>query len=92
MTREEDLLRAVLADPDDDAPRLVLADWLEDRGDADSLARGELIRVQVASAGATAPNSADLPRSDIAEPGAGPHDRHGCGPAVESGCQPCACR
>lgn len=40
------LLQAVLDDPGDDAPRLVLADWLEERGDP----RGEFIRVQVALA------------------------------------------
>ena len=34
---------AILDDPDDDAARLVYADWLDDRGDP----RGELIRVQV---------------------------------------------
>jgi uncharacterized protein (TIGR02996 family) len=37
------LLRACRADPDDDAARLVLADWLEEQGDP----RGELVRVQV---------------------------------------------
>ncbi len=36
-------MRAVLADPDADLPRLVLADWLEENGDAD---RAEFIRVQ----------------------------------------------
>jgi uncharacterized protein (TIGR02996 family) len=34
-------------DPDDDAPRLVYADWLDDRGDDASATRAELIRVQV---------------------------------------------
>jgi uncharacterized protein (TIGR02996 family) len=37
------LLAAVCADPDDDAARLVLADWLDESGEAD---RAELIRVQ----------------------------------------------
>ena len=36
------LLCSVLADPDDDVPRLVYADWLTDRGDA----RGDFIRDQ----------------------------------------------
>jgi uncharacterized protein (TIGR02996 family) len=36
------LLAAVLAAPEDDAPRLVLADWLQERGDP----RGELISIQ----------------------------------------------
>lgn len=37
------LLHAILAHPEDDAPRLVYADWLEERGQAE---RAELIRVQ----------------------------------------------
>jgi uncharacterized protein (TIGR02996 family) len=37
------LLRAVAAAPDDDTPRLVYADWLEEHGDP---ARGEFIRLQ----------------------------------------------
>src|SRR5438093_4089128 len=36
-------LRAVLDRPDDDGPRLVFADWLEERGDP----RGAFIRAQV---------------------------------------------
>ena len=38
------LLRAICADPDDDTPRLVVADWLEEHGDAD---RAAFIRIQV---------------------------------------------
>jgi uncharacterized protein (TIGR02996 family) len=37
-------LQALLADPDDDATRLVYADWLEERGDL----RGELLRIEAA--------------------------------------------
>jgi uncharacterized protein (TIGR02996 family) len=37
------LLGAILASPNDDTPRLVYADWLEEQGDA---ARAEFIRVQ----------------------------------------------
>ncbi len=48
MTDEGALLRAVIADPDDDAPRLIYADWLEEQGQG---ARAELIRVQIALAG-----------------------------------------
>ncbi len=40
------LLEAVLAAPDDDAPRLVYADWLAEQGDP----RGEFIAVQCARA------------------------------------------
>jgi uncharacterized protein (TIGR02996 family) len=42
MSTEADLIAAILAAPDDDAPRLVYADWLLERGDP----RGELIVVQ----------------------------------------------
>jgi uncharacterized protein (TIGR02996 family) len=37
-------LRAILANPDDDAPRLIYADWLDEQGDAD---RAEFIRLQI---------------------------------------------
>jgi uncharacterized protein (TIGR02996 family) len=39
-------LEAILQDPDDDTPRLIFADWLEEQGDAASAARAEFIRVQ----------------------------------------------
>jgi uncharacterized protein (TIGR02996 family) len=41
------LLAAVCEAPDDDAPRLVYADWLEEHGDAKDQAHAELIRVQI---------------------------------------------
>jgi uncharacterized protein (TIGR02996 family) len=41
---EKAFLEAVLANPDDDAPRLIFADWLEERGQA---ARAEFIRLQI---------------------------------------------
>jgi uncharacterized protein (TIGR02996 family) len=41
---EPALLQGVLDAPDDDAPRLVYADWLEDDGQSE---RAELIRVQI---------------------------------------------
>ncbi len=41
---KETLLAAVYAAPDDDAPRLVYADWLQEQGDP----RGELIALQIA--------------------------------------------
>src|ERR687898_691134 len=39
----DDLFRAILADPADDAPRLVFADWLDEHGEPD---RAEFIRLQ----------------------------------------------
>jgi uncharacterized protein (TIGR02996 family) len=47
MTDGEAILEDILEHPDDDAPRLVYADWLDDHGDAD---RAEFIRVQVMAA------------------------------------------
>src|SRR5262245_54862910 len=38
------LLRAVIDQPDEDAPRLVLADWYEEHGEPD---RAEFIRLQL---------------------------------------------
>jgi uncharacterized protein (TIGR02996 family) len=46
MTDEDALIRAILADPGDPALRLVYADWLEERGDADSVRRAEYLRVE----------------------------------------------
>ena len=38
------LMRAILADPACDTPRLVYADWLEENGEAE---RAEFVRIQV---------------------------------------------
>jgi uncharacterized protein (TIGR02996 family) len=47
MTDREALLAAVRESPDDDLPRLVFADWLDDRGEFD---RAAFIRAQVEAA------------------------------------------
>lgn len=39
-------LAAIVESPDDDLTRLAYADWLEENGDGDQLARAELIRAQ----------------------------------------------
>ena len=44
------LLAAAGADPDDDGPRLVFADWLEEHGGDDERAWAELIRLQIGRA------------------------------------------
>jgi uncharacterized protein (TIGR02996 family) len=54
MTQDEAFLQDILAHPDDDAPRLVYADWLDDHGDPD---RAAFIRVQC-----------ELARTDEADP------------------------
>jgi uncharacterized protein (TIGR02996 family) len=46
MAGEDAFLHAILTHPDDDAPRLIYADWLDERNDP----RGEFIRVQCALA------------------------------------------
>src|SRR5262245_28548936 len=48
MLDEAAFLRAIWESPYDDAPRLVYADWLEERGDTN---RAELIRIQCGKAG-----------------------------------------
>ena len=35
MTDPAAFLRAIIANPDDDGPRLVYADWLEERGECE---------------------------------------------------------
>jgi uncharacterized protein (TIGR02996 family) len=44
MTEREALLRTVCENPDDDTPRLVFADWLDENGEAE---RAEFIRLQI---------------------------------------------
>src|SRR5947199_5771038 len=41
---DDPFLRAILDAPDDELPRLIYADWLDERGDPD---RAEFIRLQV---------------------------------------------
>src|SRR5262245_16841501 len=44
MSPEEAFLQAVIESPDDDGPRLMFADWLDERGES---GRAEFIRVQI---------------------------------------------
>jgi uncharacterized protein (TIGR02996 family) len=50
MTQDQALLRAILEAPEDDAPRLVYADWLEECGRPGDAERAEFIRLQLAMA------------------------------------------
>lgn len=43
MTHDDAFLQAILEAPDDDTPRLIYADWLDEHGDP---ARAEFIRLQ----------------------------------------------
>jgi uncharacterized protein (TIGR02996 family) len=47
MVDEQAFIRAILANPTDDAPRRAFADWLEERGDL----RGECLRIETARIG-----------------------------------------
>src|SRR5262245_6887248 len=47
QTDEQALLAAIIAEPEEDTPRLVYADWLDEH---DRPARAELIRVQISLA------------------------------------------
>ncbi len=51
MSDDRAFLQDILAHPDEDAPRLVYADWLEEAGDPGRAARAEFIRVQYALQG-----------------------------------------
>ncbi len=44
------LMAAILANPDEDTPRLALADWLDEHGDAHDQARAAFIRLQIEAA------------------------------------------
>jgi uncharacterized protein (TIGR02996 family) len=48
---QDSILQDICDNPDDDAPRLVYADWLEENGGPAEKDRAEFIRVQVALAG-----------------------------------------
>lgn len=54
MTDADRFLATIIAAPDDDVPRLVFADWLEEHGDVD---RAEFIRLQIAEAQTQIPGS-----------------------------------
>jgi uncharacterized protein (TIGR02996 family) len=58
MPDAEAFLRAIIENPDDDSPRLIYADWLDENGDPD---RAEFIRVQIALARNGSQTRADLP-------------------------------
>src|SRR5215813_4740485 len=61
LSDDEAFIRAILDAPGDDAPRLVYADWLDERGDP----RGAFLRAESAVFHEL-PNSAAHPRLQIA--------------------------
>jgi uncharacterized protein (TIGR02996 family) len=67
MYQDEGFIQAIRAEPDDNALRLIYADWLEEHGDASAGARARFIRLQCERARLpfTSPRRAEL----IAEEG-----------------------
>jgi len=53
MTDHDALLQAVLAAPEDDLPRLVFADFLEESGHPANVARAQFIRLQIEAEGSS---------------------------------------
>lgn len=83
MTHEEAFLRAILEAPDDDTPRLVFADYLEETGR--DPARAEFVRVQIELAGLPHPGPGHLPTAPaLMKTRAG-------GSLVDDSDPPCAC-
>src|SRR5262245_36293651 len=83
MPLEEAFLEDIRTHPEDDAPRLVFADWLDERGDAD---RAELIRVQceLARSGVDQRRRAELEQRQQQLLAAG--EREWAGPLAAWGC------
>lgn len=50
MDERRALMAAIIANPDDDTPRLVFADWLQEHGGEHDRARAEFVRLQVEAA------------------------------------------
>ena len=46
LSDRDALLAAIRANPDEDTPRLMFADWLDEHGDDASRTRAEFIRLQ----------------------------------------------
>jgi uncharacterized protein (TIGR02996 family) len=57
MSDEAAFIQAILANPGDITSRLVYADWLEERGDPESLRRAEYIRIECELDGLPARNA-----------------------------------
>ncbi|MCI0702082.1 MAG: TIGR02996 domain-containing protein, partial [Planctomycetia bacterium] len=47
MDDRQALMAAIIANPQEDTPRLVFADWLQEHGDKHDQARAEFIRLQI---------------------------------------------
>ena len=66
MTDRMALLQSVLANPDDDIPRLVYADWLEEFGSDADVARAHFIRAEIEAVGLPANSPERIEAESIA--------------------------
>src|SRR5262249_48629601 len=80
MNQRQAFLQTIIEAPEDDTPRLVFADWLDDEGDAK---RAEFIRTQIALERLPA---ADARRPELARREKELLNTHGWGWAEEVGC------
>lgn len=89
MTDDSGLLAAILSRPDDDAPRLIYADWLDDHSEEGSEAkdRAAFIRVQVELA--KPEPTCEAPASPGLVPCPEWNAQH---PSRDNWCKPCAAR
>src|SRR5438105_1544260 len=83
MREDDALLGDILEHPDDDVPRLVYADWLDEHGGPAEQARAEFIRLQVELA-RLGPDDERRPGLEAQQRRLGkPHERGWLGPLRE---------
>src|SRR5436309_3563251 len=83
-----DFWQAIRESPDDDTPRLVFADWLEEHGDDHSRARAEFIRLQIEAARAPEEDPYFRPRQERIEQLRQEHERAWLGVAGQPSSDP----
>jgi uncharacterized protein (TIGR02996 family) len=74
------LMAAIIANPDEDTPRLALADWLDENGDKHDKARAVFIRCQITAARGGPDAKAATTRASKLRSG---HLKHWVGPLAE---------
>jgi uncharacterized protein (TIGR02996 family) len=77
------LVAAIIANPDEDTPRLAFADWLQEHGDTHDRARAEFIRLQIRVARKNSPENEIEKLAERAATLHNTHARHWLGPLWE---------
>jgi uncharacterized protein (TIGR02996 family) len=80
MDERRALMVAIIANPEEDTPRLALADWLQENGDKHDQARAEFIRCQISVARKSADAKAASKRASALR---SKHLNHWLGPMIE---------